>query len=125
MNCFSTKGKSVKISKNKSYNQENIKSPSKSGKVNGYSNRVKIAKKERKRKEAEARNRAWNKMSFKQQLEILNGRPGNSARQATRILAQQSKGKKQQEKIVSVSISKKKKQFKSKKILKSKAKKNN
>ena len=61
------------------------KTESKRGKTKGYKSFKIKAKQDRKRKEAEARNKAWRALTKEQQIQSLQSRRGNSKKQIEKI----------------------------------------
>jgi len=57
-------------------------------KKNGYSSVHLHAKRDRKRQEAEARQREWNSKSLQERIEIAARRRGASAREVTKLAAE-------------------------------------
>ena len=54
-------------------------------KINGYSQAINLAKKNRKQTEAKARNAAWSKLSTDDKLKSLRARRGKSKKQIERL----------------------------------------
>ena len=54
-------------------------------KINGYSNRIRLAKKEKKRQEAEMRNKTYSLLSREEKIKKAKRAKGNSKRELLRL----------------------------------------
>lgn len=66
-------------------NKENNKSTTRPTKKNGYSNAKRLARLEKKRVEAQARNLAWSKRTKTEKIASLSKRSGKSVKQIAKL----------------------------------------